>query len=77
MSKLPQPFWAIFLAFFGVVVGLCCLFHPNVENTVTMGVLALASNLISGALGAFAGHGDATKSNVTSGNSPATISPDA
>lgn len=73
MSRLPQPFWAIILAAFGVSVGLCCLFHPNKEASVTMGVLALASNLIAGALGAFAGHATAAKSDVTAGNGQATI----
>lgn len=73
MSKLPQPFWAIVLAAFGCLIGLCCLFVPNKDASVTMGVLALASNLISGALGGFAAAHPSTKPDVTMGNGQATI----
>lgn len=76
MKSLPQPFWAIILASFGVTVALCCLFHPNSDNSVTLAVLAVSANLVSGALGAFAGHATANNnpvSNVTMGNDRGTI----
>lgn len=78
MKNLPQPLWAIVLAFFGVTVALCCLFHANKDNSVTMAVLAVAANLVSGALGAFAGHASANnKTDVTAVNASTNISPDA
>jgi hypothetical protein len=58
MDKLPQPFWAICLAGLGVLVCLVALFRPDPEN-ICLAVLAIASNLVSGALGAFAGHASA------------------
>lgn len=75
MKSLPQPFWAIILAFLGVTVALCCLFHPNKDNSVTLAVLAVSANLVSGALGAFAGHAVAAKTDVTMGNGQGTITP--
>lgn len=78
MKTLPQPFWAIVLAGFGMVLAMCCLFHPHGESSITLGVLAIASNLVSGALGAFAGHASANnKTDVTAVNSTANITPDA
>lgn len=65
--KMPEPIWAVLLAVLGVVLALACLFHPSHENVV-LAVLAIASNLVSGALGAFAGHAGST-SNVTAPNS--------
>ena len=58
MDKLPQPFWAICLAILGVVVAIFALFKPDPEN-ICLAVLAISSNLVSGALGAFAGHASA------------------
>lgn len=70
MEKLPQPFWAICLAILGVVVALFALFKPTPEN-ICLAVLAISSNLVSGALGAFAGHASAsaqTRNTVTGPN---------
>jgi len=73
MNKLPQPFWAVMLAVLGVTVCLCVLFHPTPEN-IALAVLAISSNLVSGSLGAFAGHAAAqNKADVTMGNGPLTI----
>ncbi len=58
MDKIPQPFWAVALAAFGVVLALAVLAKPTPEN-IGLAVLAVASNLVSGALGAFAGHASA------------------
>jgi fatty acid desaturase len=74
--KWPEPFWATVLAFFGVVLALACLFAPSPVNIV-LAVLAIASNLVSGALGAFAGHSSATNNssgpNATINNPNATF----
>ena len=51
--KLPQPVWAVVLACLGVGLAMACLFHPVPDNK---DILNIASNLVSGALGAFAGH---------------------
>lgn len=55
---LPQPFWAVILAVLGVVLAIACLFHPT-EEKIVLAILAIASNLVSGALGAFVGHAGA------------------
>jgi hypothetical protein len=67
LDKLPQPLWAIALAFLGVILALAVLFH-NESAIIASAVLAIASNLVSGALGAFAGHA-AGATNNTGGNS--------
>lgn len=64
MAKMPAPFWAVILAFMGVSVALAVLFH-HTEDNIALAVLAISSNLVSGALGAFAGHASSTKSDVT------------
>jgi hypothetical protein len=51
----PQPFWAVLLAILGVILALAVLFHPD-PISIGTAVLAVSSNLVSGALGAFAGH---------------------
>lgn len=61
MTRWPQPFWAVLLALQGTFIALACLFRPSPVN-VTLAVLAIASNLVSGALGAFAGHASAINS---------------
>ena len=53
--NMPQPAWAVILASLGVIIALAVLFHPDPIGIGTA-VLAIASNLVSGALGAFAGH---------------------
>lgn len=78
MKNMPQPFWAVLLAFLGVIVGLCCLYHAGKNDSVTLGVLGIASNLVSGALGAFAGHATANnKTDVTTVSEKGIISADA
>ena len=65
MAKIPSPFWAVLLAFLGVGLAIVALFHPSTD-TVSQAVLTIASSLVSGALGAFAGHAvAASKSDVT------------
>ena len=58
--NVPQPFWAVLIATLGVVLSLAVLFH-NGSADIGTAVLAIASNLVSGALGAFAGHAAASK----------------
>lgn len=65
--KIPEPLWAVMLALLGVILALACLFHTSVAEQVTLAVLAIASNLVSGALGAFAGHA-AANNNVSAPN---------
>lgn len=60
MNGLPQPAWAVCLAVLGTILAGCVLVHPD-PQTISLGVLAVASNLVSGALGAFAGHITAQK----------------
>jgi hypothetical protein len=70
LMSLPSPLWAVILAMLGVVLALACLFHPSPENVV-LAVLAISSNLVSGALGAFAGHASATSNSKPAGSLPA------
>jgi hypothetical protein len=71
VAKIPVQMWAVLLAFMGVVTALSVLFGHRDAN-ISLAVLAVASNLVSGALGAFAGH-QASKADVTTGNGPTTI----
>jgi lipid-A-disaccharide synthase-like uncharacterized protein len=59
---MPQPFWAVALAALGVILALSVLFHPD-PVAIGTAVLAIASNLVSGALGAFAGRASAKGDN--------------
>jgi putative copper export protein len=71
--KLPSPFWAVLLAALGVVLALAVLFHPTPEN-IALAVIGIGSNLVSGALGAFAGHASAqSNSRVTTTNAPVSV----
>ena len=74
MNKLPSAFWALLLAESGAILAVIALFHPA-EPTISQAVLTIASSLVSGALGAFAGHAAASgsKADVTTGNAPITI----
>ncbi len=69
MSNLPNPFWAIILASLGVGLTVAALWHPDPVG-ISMAVLTIASNLVSGALGAFAGHASAKSDNKITGDHP-------
>lgn len=71
MDKLPSPFWAVLLASMGTGVSIAVLYHHQ-EVPIALAVLGIGSNLVSGALGAFAGHA-AAKADVTGSNAPVTI----
>lgn len=58
MNKVPQPFWAVLLALLGTALAVAVLYHPTPEN-IALAILGIGSNLVSGALGAFAGHASA------------------
>jgi hypothetical protein len=60
MYEAPAPFWAVLLAVLGVLLAGIVMVHPTPEN-IALAVLAIASNLVSGALGAFAGHASAER----------------
>lgn len=62
MDKWPQPFWAVLLAGLGCELAIAVLFHTSTQENIALGVLTVASNLVSGALGAFAGAAHAAKS---------------
>ena len=72
MNRLPNPFWAVILALMGVGVSLAVLFHPDPVN-ISMAILAIASNLVSGALGAFAGHASAQSDTKFTGANPVVL----
>jgi hypothetical protein len=61
---LPQPFWAVMLALLGTALAAIVLIHPD-PQTISLGVLAVASNLVSGALGAFAGNATAERKQIS------------
>jgi hypothetical protein len=73
MNKLPPSFWASLIAMMGTTVCLAVLYHHTDVN-VALAVLTVGSNLVSGALGAFAGHAIGSKSDVTANNSAVTMS---
>lgn len=75
MNRIPQPFWAVLLALLGATLTLAALYHPSPEN-IALAVLGVGSNLVSGALGAFAGHALASsKTNVTTDGGDVSIDP--
>jgi hypothetical protein len=71
VNKIPAPFWAVVLAAMGTGVAVAVLYHPTPEN-IGLAVLTIGSNLVSGALGAFAGHA-AAKADVTDNGGGVTI----
>ena len=76
--RLPQPFWAVLLAILGVVLALAVLFHwESSSAAIGTAVLSIAGNLVSGALGAFAGHAGSSSTstgpNATINNEGATF----
>lgn len=73
MAKMPVQVWALILAFMGMLVALTVLFVGRNDN-VALQVLSIGASLVSGALGAFAGHAiGSTKADVTTGGAPVTI----
>ena len=73
MAKVPVQLWAVLLASMGTSVGFAVLFHHQDVN-IALAVLSMGNSLVSGALGAFAGHAiGAAKADVTTGNAPVTI----
>ncbi len=69
--KIPEPAWAVFLAVLGTAVALAVL-YSNSDANVKVAVLAVASSLVSGALGAFAGRaGAAGQNNAANPTEPA------
>ena len=55
MDKFPQPFWAILLAILGVVLCVVTYLLPR-DATAEQASFGIAQALVTGALGAFAGH---------------------
>jgi len=72
MKNFPQPGWAVILAGLGTLLALTCLFVGTSQNIV-LAVLAVASNLVSGALGAFAGRAEG--SSIVQSGPNATVTP--
>jgi uncharacterized membrane protein len=66
MTNAPQPFWAIILAVLGVIVTIVVYLYPG-DVTTRQAAFQIGSALVTGALGAFAGHATAAqqKSNPT------------
>lgn len=52
---IPQPAWAVMLAILGVIVAVVGYCIPG-DITSRQAMFTVANSLISGALGAFAGH---------------------
>ena len=61
MKDLPNPFWAALFILMACVLAIVALVHPNVAN-VTMAVIAIASNIVSGSFGYISGHRDGVAS---------------
>jgi hypothetical protein len=73
VSRFPQPLWAVALAVLGCVLCIAVLIKPD-PNNIAIAILAIASNLVSGALGAFAGHAQSANS-LTQNGGNAVINP--
>ena len=59
---MPQPFWAVLLALLGVVVTIVVYIFPG-DVTTRQAAFQIASALVTGALGAFAGAATKEKQN--------------
>ena len=55
MEKWPQPFWAVILAGLGAILSVVFYIYPG-DVTSRQAAFQIASSLVTGALGAFAGH---------------------
>lgn len=73
MAKWPVQIWALLLALMGASLAVFALVVKT-DATITHDVMNAANTLISGAIGAFAGHAaTSSKADVTTGNGPTTI----
>ena len=61
MKDLPNPFWATLFIVMAVVLAIVSLVVPTQAN-VTMAVIAIASNIVSGSFGYISGHKDGAAS---------------
>lgn len=55
MKDFPNPFWAAMFIVFATVLAIIALLVPTQAN-VTMAVVAIASNIVSGSFGFISGH---------------------
>jgi hypothetical protein len=69
MQNVPQPFWAVILAVLGVITTIVVYIHPG-DVTTRQAAFQIASSLVTGALGAFAGHASATTKKTPDPNTP-------
>ena len=79
MKDWPQPFWAILIAIMGFSLAIVVLLNQSADN-IKLAVLAVASSLVSGALGAFAGAAHTQANTTATGpntviNSPNPLTP--
>lgn len=61
MKDMPNPFWAGLFIVLAVVLAIVALRVPTQPN-VTMAVIAIASNIVSGSFGYISGHRDGATS---------------
>ncbi len=72
MKNFPQPGWAVILAGLGVVVALVVYCYPG-DVTSKQAGFQVASALVTGALGAFAGRAEG--SSIVQSGPNATVTP--
>jgi len=80
MMQVPQQSWAILIAVLGVICAIVGYVLPG-DVVSRQAMFTIANSLVSGALGAFAGHASATSNstgpNATINNPGATFPGDA
>jgi membrane protein YqaA with SNARE-associated domain len=74
MRDWPNSFWALTFMILAVVLAIVALIVPTQAN-VTMAVVAIASNIVSGAFGYISGHAAGERSALVSTGPNATINP--
>lgn len=74
MKNWPQPAWAVILAAMGVLVGLVVYCYPG-DVTSKQAGFSLASALVTGALGAFAGRAEGQSTTQSGPNSVINLPP--
>lgn len=65
--RMPQPAWAVILAFMGMILAIVVLYTPT-DVTSKQAAFTIASSLVTGALGAFAGRAEGTSTTQSGPN---------
>ena len=75
MKDLPNAFWAFLFILLACIVAIVALVYPSTA-TVTMAVVTIASNIVSGSFGYISGHAAGAQTTTTATGQNATVNAD-